>query len=154
MYQILLPLHSLIRWLVLIFLLFTIYRAYRGKFRELDFSTFDNTVMLITVKILQIQFCVGIALYFISPIVGYFLNNFKTALHLREIRFFGMEHITMMTIAVVIISIGSHKVSKAKDSQQKYRIMALWFTISLILILSSIPWSFSPLIHRPSFRPF
>ncbi|ACU03119.1 hypothetical protein [Pedobacter heparinus] len=154
MYQILLPLHSLIRWLVLISLLFAIYRAYYGRFKKLDFSTFDNTIMHIAVKILQIQFCIGITLYFISPIVRYFLNNFKTAVHLREMRFFGMEHITMMTIAVFVITIGAEKVSKAKTSEQKYRIMALWFSIGLVLILSSIPWSFSPLTSRPGFRAF
>lgn len=154
MYQILLPLHSLTRWLVLISLLFAIYRAYRGKFRKQDFSVFDNAIMLIAVKVLQIQFCIGIGLYLVSPIIRYFLNNFKTAVHLREIRFFGMEHITMMTIAVFVISIGSEKVSKSTDAQQKYRIMALWFTIGLVLILTSIPWSFSPLTSRPGFRPF
>lgn len=154
MYQILLPLHSLTRWLVLISLLFAVYRAYRGKFRKLDFSAFDNAVMMVTVKILQIQFCLGIILYFISPIVRHFLNNFKTAVHLREIRFFGMEHITMMTIAVFMISIASEKVGKVKDPKQKYQIMALWFTIGLVIILSSIPWSFSPLTRRPGFRWF
>ncbi|SMC89573.1 hypothetical protein [Pedobacter africanus] len=154
MYQILLPLHSLVRWLVVVSLLFAIFRAYRGKFRKQDFSAFDNTLMLIAVKILQVQFCIGVILYFISPIVRYFLNNFKTGVHLREIRFFGMEHITMMTIAVFIISIASEKVSKTQDARQKYRIMALWFTIGLIVILSSIPWSFSPLTSRPAFRPF
>lgn len=154
MYQILLPLHSLVRWFVLISLVFAIYRAYRGKFKKLDFSAFDHNVMLMAIKILQIQFCIGVALYVISPIVRYFLNNFKTAVHLREIRFFGMEHITIMVASVVVITLGSEKVIKANDPQQKYRIMALWFTIGLILILSSIPWPFSPLTSRPGLRSF
>lgn len=154
MYQLLLPLHSLTRWLVLISLIYAIYRAYRGKIKKLDFTSYDNTIMLVAVKILQVQFCIGIVLYFISPIVRYFLNNFQTAVHLREIRFFGMEHITMMTVAVFVISKGSERVVKAKDPLQKYKIMALWFTIGLILILSSIPWPFSPLTSRPGIRAF
>lgn len=150
----LLPLHSMFRWLVLIILLFAIFRAYRGKFKKASFSNFDNTIRIITVKIVQIQFCIGIALYILSPIVRYFLNNFKEAVHLREIRFFGMEHITVMIIAVAVITIGSDKVSKTNDDQQKYKTMALWFTIGLLLILTSIPWSFSPLTSRPNFRSF
>lgn len=154
MYQILLPLHSLFRWLVLIFLIFAIYRAYRGKIKKLHFSKFDDTIRIVTVKIVQLQFCIGLALYFLSPIVKYFLYNFREAVHLREIRFFGMEHITMMIIAVAVITIGSDKVSKTADDHQKYKIMGKWFGIGLLLIVTSIPWSFSPLTSRPGFRSF
>jgi uncharacterized oligopeptide transporter (OPT) family protein len=153
MYQILLPLHSLVRWLVLVFLLIAIFRAYRGSFKKLHFSSFDNSIRMITVGIVQLQFCIGVVLYLLSPVVRYFLHNFKEAVHLREIRFFGMEHITMMIIAVAVISIGSDKVNKLSDPQQKYKTMATWFSIGLLLILTSIPWSFSPLTSRPDFRP-
>ncbi|TCC99884.1 hypothetical protein [Pedobacter psychroterrae] len=154
MYQILLPLHGLFRWLVLIFLIIAVFRAYRGRFKKIPFLSIDHTIRIITVKVVQIQFCIGIVLYTISPLVRYFLHNFNEAVHLREIRFFGMEHITMMSIAVAVITIGSDKVSKATDDQQKYKVMAIWFTVGLLLILTSIPWSFSPLTSRPNFRMF
>ncbi|WP_192910105.1 hypothetical protein [Mucilaginibacter ginsenosidivorax] len=32
--------------------------------------------------------------------------------------------------------------------------MAIWIIVALVVILSSIPWSFSPLISRPNFRLF
>jgi hypothetical protein len=54
-------------------------------------------------------------LYAVSPIVSYFWNNFGKAVHERQIRFFGMEHITVMISAVVILTIGSSKVKKQKD---------------------------------------
>lgn len=154
MYPILLPLHSLFRWLVLIALFVAVFRAYRGRIRKYAFSAFDNTIKILTVKIVQVQFCIGIALYLLSPIAKYFLNNFSTAIHLREIRFFGLEHITMMVLAVGIITIGADKIDKAQNDHQKYRIMAMWFTIALLMILTSIPWSFSPLTSRPNFRGF
>jgi uncharacterized membrane protein YbjE (DUF340 family) len=154
MYQVLLPLHSLVRWLVLIALLLAIFRAYRGKVTMREFSSLDNGIMLISVKIVQLQFCIGVALYVLSPVVKYFLHHFKDAVHFREIRFFGMEHITMMVIAVAMITIGSNKVTKSIDSQYKYKVMLIWFSIGLLIILTSIPWSFSPLTSRPSFRPF
>jgi uncharacterized membrane protein YbjE (DUF340 family) len=153
MYQLLLPLHSMFRWLVLIFLLFAIFRAYRGWFKKSLFSSFDNSLKSVTVKVVQVQFCIGVALYILSPLVRYFLNNFGEAVRIREIRFFGMEHITIMVIAVAVISIGSDKVDKA-TVQDKYKIMAIWFAVGLLLILTSIPWSFSPLTSRPNFRPF
>ncbi|WP_255501623.1 hypothetical protein [Olivibacter sp. SDN3] len=104
--------------------------------------------------IVHIQLLFGLGLYVISPLVNYFLHHFKEAVHLREIRFFGMEHSLMMLIAVVVITIGSAKAKRKPTAVEKYKTMAIWFTVGLFIILTSIPWSFSPLTSRPSFRPF
>ena len=154
MYLTLLALHSLVRWFVLISLLYAIYRSYSGWFSGKVFSKTDNAVRHWTATIAHIQFMIGITLYFLSPVVDYFLKNFSQALHLREIRFFGMEHSFMMLLAVAIISIGSANAKRKVDDRDKFKTMAIWFTVGLLVILSSIPWSFSPLVSRPSFRPF
>jgi len=154
MYQILLPLHSVTRWLVLLSLLFAIYRGYRGWLGNKPYTTIDNGARLFAVNIAHIQLVIGIWLYFISPIVNYFLHNFKEAVHERQIRFFGMEHVTMMVIAIVFITIGSAKAKRKTTDREKFKTMAIWFTISLLLIFTSIPWSFSPLISRPLWRWF
>jgi len=154
MYLILLPLHSLIRWLVLLSLLFAIYRAYRGWLGKKAYTKFDERTRMITTTIAHIQLVIGLWLYFISPIVSYFLHNFKVAMHERVIRFFGMEHITMMLIALILITIGSAKAKRKTTDTEKFKTMAIWFSIGLLIILSSIPWSFSPLISRPLFRAF
>jgi len=154
MYQILLPLHSVIRWLVLSSLLFAIYRGYRGWLGNRPYTTIDNAARLFAVNIAHIQLVIGLWLYFISPIVNYFLHNFKEAVHERQIRFFGMEHITMMLVAIVFITIGSAKAKRKTTDKEKFKPMAIWFTISLLLIFTSIPWSFSPLISRPLLRWF
>lgn len=73
---------------------------------------------------------------------------------MRQIRFFGMEHITMMMIAITLITIGSAKAKRKTTDEAKFKTMAIWFSIALLLILSSIPWSFSPLTSRPLFRSF
>ena len=154
MYSFLLALHSLVRWFVLASLLFAIYRSYRGWLLKKPFSKLDEQVRWITATIAHIQLIFGLWLYFISPIVSYFLHNFKDAVHNRQIRFFGMEHITMMLTAIVLITIGSAKAKRKGTDMVKFKTMAIWFTIALLVILSSIPWSFSPLISRPLLRPF
>jgi hypothetical protein len=154
MYTFILATHSLIRWLVLTSLLFAIYLAYRGWLSGKNYSRFDDNTRVVTTIIAHTQLVIGLALYFISPIVNYFLHHFNVAVHERQIRFFGMEHVTMMLVAIVLITIGSAKAKRKPDSQQKFKTMAIWFTIALLVILSSIPWSFSPLISRPNFRPF
>lgn len=154
MYTVLLVLHSLLRWLVLSSLLFAIYRAYRGWLFKKPYTLFDYRARVVAATTAHIQLVLGLWLYFISPVVSYFLHHTSTALHLREIRFFGMEHITVMLSAIVIITIGSAKAKRKATDRDKFRTTAIWFTIGLLLILSSIPWSFSPLIHRPLWRWF
>jgi hypothetical protein len=154
MYAPLLALHSLTRWLVLGSLVFAIFRAYRGWLFNKPWLKFDNATRHITATVAHIQLVLGVWLYFISPIVNYFLHNFSTAVHERAIRFFGMEHVTMMLIGITLITIGSAKAKRQTIDIAKFKTMAIWFTIALLVILSSVPWSFSPLISRPNFRPF
>jgi hypothetical protein len=60
----------------------------------------------------------------------------------------------VMLTAIILITIGSAKAKRKTTDQEKFKTMAIWLTIALLLILSSIPWSFSPLISRPMFRAF
>lgn len=154
MYQILLTLHSFVRWFVLASLLLAIYKGYKGWLTSKPFSKYDNKVRHWTATITHIQLCIGLWLYFISPIINYFLHNYKDAVHQREIRFFGMEHNLMMLAAIIIITIGSAKAKRKPTDQEKFKTMALWFTVGLLIILLSIPWPFSPLASRPLFRQF
>lgn len=73
---------------------------------------------------------------------------------MREIRFFGMEHVFMMLAAIIIMTIGSVKVKRQPTDQLKFKTQLIWFSIGLLIIFTSIPWAFSPLIHRPWIRNF
>jgi hypothetical protein len=154
MYPFLLALHSLVRWFVLASLLLASIIAWRGWLGNKVYNSFDNAVRMIAASFAHLQLVIGLTLYFISPIVDYFLHNFKTAVQMRQIRFFGMEHVTMMLIGITLITIGSAKARRKLHDKAKFKTMAIWFTIALLVILSSVPWSFSPLISRPNFRPF
>ena len=153
MYSILLGLHSGVRWLVLASLIFAIFRAYRGWLLRNTFTRFDHSIRHWTATIAHMQLIFGLWLYFISPITDYFLNNFKDAVHQRDFRFFGMEHSLMMMIGIVTITIGSASAKRQPTDREKFKTMALWFTAGILIILSSIPWAFSPFTSRPYFRP-
>jgi hypothetical protein len=154
MYSIIIALHSLIRWFVLASLLFAIFRAYRGWFAKKSFTRFDNSIRHWTATIAHIQLVLGLWLYFISPIIDYFLHHYKDAVHQKGIRFFGMEHSVMMIIAIIVITIGSAKAKRRQTDKEKFKTMAIWFSFALLIILISIPWPFSPFVSRPYFRPF
>ncbi|PSR56698.1 hypothetical protein AHMF7605_25980 [Adhaeribacter arboris] len=154
MYPTLLALHSWVRWLVLASLLLAIFTAYKGWFTNKTFTRTDNSIRNIATSLAHIQILLGLFLYYLSPLTTYFLHYFKDAVHQREFRFFGMEHSSVMFLALVLITIGSSKVKRLTTDKEKFKTMAIWFTIGLILIFSSIPWAFSPLVHRPYFRVF
>ncbi len=154
MYSFTLALHSLNRWAVLISLTLICITSVRGWKKQLAFEQKNRLLQTITLSAVHLQLIIGLYLYFISPISSYFLSHFSKGIHDRELRFFGMEHIFVMIIAIVLMTIGNSKVKKAQTDHRKFKLQFIWFIIGLILILSSIPWSFSPLISRPIFRPF
>ena len=154
MHLTLLTLHSLVRWVVLASLLFAIYRAYRGWFFRKPFFSFDDSVRHWTATISHIQLIIGLVLYSISPIIDFFLHNYKAAVQQRQFRFFGMEHSLMMLVAIALLTIGSALAKRKTEDGEKFKTMAIWFTIALLVILVSIPWPFSPLTSRPFLRFF
>lgn len=154
MFPSLLALHSLLRWLILLSLVYSLFLAYRGWFKNRRFTPYDNWLRIITVSFVHIQLIIGIWLYFISPIVAYFLKNFSKSLHQTQLRFFGMEHITMMLISISLVTIGSSIARRKKTDKEKFKAIAIWYSLALIFIFTSIPWPFSPFTARPYFRMF
>jgi hypothetical protein len=154
MYTILLALHSGFRWFVLTSILFTLFNAYKGWWFHKKYTAFDNYTRHATATLAHIQLALGISLYFISPVIDYFIKNFREAIHQRELRFFGLEHSSMMLLAILILTIGSIKAKRKSTDKEKFKTIALWFSLSLFILLTSIPWAFSPLVSRPNFRLF
>jgi len=154
MYTTILALHSIFRWLVLISLVIAIFQAYKGWILKKPFLSKDNAIRHWTATIAHVQLMIGLWLYFVSPPMDNFMKNFKDAVHQKEIRFFGMEHSIMMVVAIVLITIGSVIAKRKSTDQDKFKTVAIWFTIGLIIILISIPWTFSPFVSRPNFRSF
>jgi undecaprenyl pyrophosphate phosphatase UppP len=58
------------------------------------------------------------------------------------LRFWKMEHIGTMVLAVALITIGRILSKKAKTEDGKQLRIAIFFTIGLLLILAMIPWPF------------
>lgn len=154
MYPVLLAIHSLVRWLVVTTLILSIIRAYYGWKKREKFSCKDEVLLRMTVGVAQLQMLLGIGLYIISPVVQYFFGHLKEAIKMREIRFFGLEHSTMMLTSVILITIGARLSANRTEEAQRFKTIAIWFSIAFIILFFSVPWQFSPLTHRPLFRSF
>jgi hypothetical protein len=63
-----------------------------------------------------------------------------------------LQHVACMTLAIVVLTLGSALAKRRVTDTGKFRAMALWFTAALLLILMAIPWPFSPFAQRPYLR--
>jgi uncharacterized membrane protein len=150
MYQVLTFYHSIFRWLVVIALLYAIYRAWKGLRSDAVFSKTDDRVRHWTATICHVQLMLGIILYTQSPLVKYFWQH--TAVAHWDSAFFSVVHLLMMMAAIVVITVGSAKVKRIPAGRDKFKTMLLWYIMGLLIILVAIPWPFSPLASRPYFR--
>lgn len=150
MYQTLL-LHSWGRWAVVLGLGLGLFRAYRGWLGHKPFTRLDDSVRHNVATIAHVQLVLGYLLYFVSPLIASF--RLREAEHAPTTLFFGLQHVAVMTTAIVVLTIGSALAKRQATDPAKFRTMALWFTGAALLILLAIPWPFSPWASRPFFRP-
>jgi len=129
--------HSGLRWLALILLVVAIINAVASK-RKGEYSKKDKMINLFAMIMLHIQLLIGIILMFNSGKVYYS----KGWMDDDSARFFGMDHLAGMVIAIAIVTIGRKKAEKITAPIQKHSKIASWYLVGLILILASIPWPF------------
>jgi hypothetical protein len=151
MYQTLLLIHSYTRWLVLVFGLIAVFRAYTGWTGRRPYTGADNGMGASFVGSIHLQLLIGFALYFgISP---WGLKGLQTAGAMQDPtkRFFGLEHVLVMVIAAVLAQVGRSLSKRATDATLKHKKAFTYFGIALLLVLLMIPWGiWNP--ARPLFR--
>jgi uncharacterized membrane protein len=142
MYTGLLHLHSFLRWIILILLLVNIFRHFSAGNKP--FTAGDKKAGLFLMIAAHTTFLVGLYLWFAGA-RGYQLianNGMSVAMKDSTMRFFAIEHITAMLIAIVLITIGRGVSKKNLPDATKHKRSAILFLIALIIILASIPWPF------------
>lgn len=154
MYSALLITHSLFRWLVLVSLSYATIRGCHGYASGSVFTKTDDSVRHWTATIAHVQLLLGFTLYFQSPVVRAFFANVGESIRHLNTAFFGVIHIGFMFISIVVITIGSALAKRRATDPEKFRTMAIWFSVALLLILLAIPWPFSPLANRPYLRAY
>jgi cytochrome c biogenesis factor len=137
-YSILIHIHSGLRWLALVFLILAIADAAVKMRRRYDIGKSRPAFHLPAMILMHIQLLVGLVLYFISPKVVFDASSMKDTV----LRFYLVEHIALMLVAIILITVGYVKAKKKSDPVKKNRTLLIYYAIGLILILVSIPWPF------------
>lgn len=149
LYTITLWTHSLLRWALLALLLVAIVQGYQGWFGKKEWTEGNRKVSLFTMILSHVQLLVGFVLYLgVSPIVKAAMSSGKMMMKNKVYRFWTVEHITLMLIAIVLVQVGYSMAKRAKEDQARFKSTALYFTFALIAILVAIPWPFRDQIGR------
>jgi hypothetical protein len=135
MYTGLLHLHNILRWVILILLIISIAQSFSAKSGKPSGGLAKTSLFLLISA--HIQFLIGLYQYFAGG-WGFSLirtNGMSEVMRNSAMRFWAVEHITAMLIAVILITIARGKVKKSLFSS------ASWlYIVALILILAAIPW--------------
>jgi hypothetical protein len=137
----LLHLHNALRWVILISLLMSIYKLYSKK------------DALKTSKILLISshstLLLGLYQYFFGAVGIKMIQAAGMGVAMKDstTRFWAVEHISSMLIAIVLITIGHISYKKTQNASKT----TVFYVIALLLIVLAMPWPFREGIGRPWF---
>lgn len=140
-YTPLLHLHSTLRYAVLLLLVIAIIKAIAGWLGRKPFTKADDKIGVILLALTHTQLLLGLALYFISPVVEVALSDMGAAMKDAMLRFWAVEHLTGMLIAVVCITLGRILSRRATDPIFKHRKAAVWYSVAFAIIIYMIPWA-------------
>lgn len=143
MYSVVITLHSLVRWAIVIVGIVAVVRAFMGWRGNKPWTQLDDRLGLGFTSFMDLNLLLGLLLYFVlSPITTGALRDMGAAMGNSVTRYFAVEHILLMIIAVVVAHIGRSRSKKAASDGGKHKQAAIFFAISLVLVFLAIPWPF------------
>jgi hypothetical protein len=136
----LLHLHNILRWIILLFLLVTLYQAFSKK------EAIRKTSLWLLISA-HIMFLIGLyqviaGRYGITKGLPEGVELMKDSFY----RFYWIEHPFSMIVAIILITI-----SRRKAKNLNYKATGWLLVIALLFILAAIPWPFRDIVGRPWF---
>jgi len=138
MYSILKSAHSGWAYLLLLVLAIATINAIIGYFGKKEFGNKDFSLALVGLIVTHIQLLIGLALYFTPENLGRW-EGFEMSN--SPIRLLLIEHPLMMIIAVALLTVGYSKHKKKIVSNGKFKMLAIFYTLAFLAVLSRLPWS-------------
>jgi hypothetical protein len=141
-YTVVLGLHNLVRWIVIFAGVWAVALAWRGSLKRLAWGTRETTAARAFVGALDLQFLLGLLLYAVlSPLTRQAFRGVGAAMRDAPVRYFFVEHVAVMLLAIVLAHVGQAKVKRATTDAARFQAAALWLGISLAMIVGFVPWA-------------
>jgi heme A synthase len=143
-------LHSWLRWVVIIAAVVATGATFTTPASQGEDAA--DRWGLIFMMSLDLQMLLGVLLYFaLSPTTAVIMQNFGAAMQDPVARFWAVEHITTMFIAVILVHVGRVMARKARTPGSKRMRQMICFTLATVLIIAGTPWP-GLAAGRPLFR--
>ena|SRR2546428_8004238 len=135
MYTGLLHLHSILRWLALILLIISVAKAVSAwSSSNKIYTEGDRKLNLFALISMHTQLIIGFVLYFLSSKVQFNASTMKDSI----LRYFTVEHVFMMIIAIVFITMGYSKAKRLDIGFEKHKKIAIFYGLGLIIIIVAL----------------
>lgn len=148
----LLHLHNLLRWVILVLLVWSMVTSYSGWKSKRIFSSKDKKIWLFTMIASHITLILGLYQWILGRfgLLTYVKSEGVSMMKNATLRFYQMEHPVMMIVSILLITLGYGMAKKSVEDEKKYKKAFQYFMIALVLILMAIPWPFRE-VGRPLF---
>ncbi|MBD3724408.1 MAG: hypothetical protein IE891_06415 [Flavobacteriaceae bacterium] len=133
--------HSIFAYIVLALLFFASLNAITGLTGKRLFKDKDLRLSLFALIVSHLQLLLGIILYFVTDHFKQWSVLGMKLMSNDGLRKLMVEHPITNVLAIVLITIGWSKHKKEESNNGKFKKIAVFYTIGLILLLSMIPWS-------------
>ena len=141
MYSPLLFLHSWLRWVVLLTGIFAVVKAVGGMNGKRAWAPADARAGLFFIISCDLQLLIGLALYLVfSPTVQAAFGNIGAAMRNPEYRFYVVEHLLGMIVAIALAHVGRTRSKKAATDGARFKSAVIFYGLALLIMLASIPW--------------
>lgn len=135
-------LHSYWAYLVLLILVLATINALIKFIGKKEFHAKDFRISLFTLIVMHIQLLIGFVLFFASDYLSLISDmGMGSIMKDNSLRSIIIEHPFMMILAVILITIGYSKHKKKLTSASKFKTIAIFYTLALLLVLVKIPWN-------------
>jgi len=136
-------LHSYWAYLVLVVLVLATFNALIKFFGDKEFDAKDFRISLFALITMHIQLLLGIILFFTKDYFSTIeeIGGMGELMANQPLRNLIIEHPFTMIIAVALVTIGYSKHKKKLTSKPKFKILAIFYTLALVLVLAKIPWN-------------
>lgn len=143
MYEVFLFVHSWFRWIVVVAGLRLLFILLHGWIKKKKWDGTDLRALSLFNEVLSYQIAMGICLYgFLSPLPKIGWNDMAFTLRDPILRFWTIEHITSMLSSIAIFHIGRAIALKKAPLEKRFKVLSITLFLSMLLILSAIPWPF------------
>ena len=135
-------LHSYWAYLAVLILIIATINALIKFIGKKEFHAKDFRISLFTLIVMHIQLLIGVVLFFVSDYIS-LISDMGMGAIMKDstLRSNIIEHPLTMIIAVVLITIGYSKQKKKLTSNSKFKTIAIFYMLALLLVLAKIPWN-------------